>query len=120
MNFIRTRLIQPLRTLLVTVTCALFLLLNVSSALAAGHSTPSKATEGEAQLNKIYDRSEDMLQNGIPSLEQVEKRANEGINEVQGDADKDKMSRPGNSQQAVSVKDQIKKSLEKASIATDE
>lgn len=61
---------------------------------------PSQPTEGEAQLKgieegaqKTVNRSQDLL-----SGEEVTKKSNEGLNEVQGAADIDKMNRPSNSE----------------------
>lgn len=114
MNFIRTRLKQSIRTILVAFTCAILLLSTAFPALAGGQTAPTNPTKGEAPLSDIIDKSEDMIQNGIPSLEKVQKEANNGLNEVQGSADKNKMSRPSNSRQAVSIEERIKTGLEKA------
>lgn len=114
MNFIRTRLNQSIRTVLVAFTCAILILSTALPALAGGQAVPSKITKGETPLNNIIDKSEEILQNGIPSMKQVEKRSNEGLNEVQGSADMNKMSRPDNSRQAVSIEERIKTGLEKA------
>lgn len=114
MNFIRTRLAQSFRTILVAFTCAILIFSNAFPALAGGQTAPSKLTKGEAPLNNIIDKSEDVIQNGIPSLEQVQKEANKGLNEVQGSADMDKMNRPSNSRKAVSIEERIKTGLEKA------
>jgi hypothetical protein len=114
MNLIRTRFIQSLRNLLILFTCAVFLLANTASVLALGQTAPTKLTKGEVQLNKILDKSEKTLQNGLPSLSGEETRANQGINGVQGKADMNKMNRPDNSRQAVSIEDQIETGLKKA------
>lgn len=114
MNFIRTRLAQSIRTILIAFTCAILIFSTASPALAGGKTAPTNLTKGEAPLNNIMDKSQDMLQNGIPSMEEVQKEANKGINEVQGSADMDKMSRPDNSRKAVSIEERIKTGLEKA------
>jgi hypothetical protein len=61
---------------------------------------PSSPTKGEDKLlgieaggQKVVNRSQDLL-----SGEEVTKKSNEGINEVQGAADADKMKRPSNAQ----------------------
>ncbi len=114
MNFIRTRLNQSIRTILVAFTCAILLLSTAFPALAGGKTAPTSLTKGEAPLNDIIDKSEEILQDGIPSMKQVEKRSNEGLNEVQGSADRNKMSRSDNSRKAVSIEERIKTGLEKA------
>ena len=114
MNFIRTRLNQSIRTILVAFTCVILLLSTAFPALAGGKTAPTNLTKGEAPLNDIIDKSEDMIQNGIPSMEKVQKEANKGLNEIQGSADRDKMSRSDNSRKAVSIEERIKTGLEKA------
>ncbi len=120
MNFIRTRLNQSIRTVLIGFTCAILLLSTAFPALASGKAArsnmtaPSSMTKGEAPLNDIIDKSQDVIQNGVPSMEDVQKEANKGLNEVQGSADMDKMSRPSNSRKAVSIEERIKTGLEKA------
>jgi predicted PurR-regulated permease PerM len=114
MNFIRTRLAPSIRTILVAFTCAILIFSTAFPALAGGKTAPTNLTKGEAPLNDIIDKSQDIIQNGIPSMEQVQKEANKGINEVQGSADSDKMNRPDNSRKAVSIEERIKTGLEKA------
>ena len=46
------------------------------------------------------------------SLEETQKKANEGINEVQGDADSEKMKNPSNTR-ATSFEQQVKKAVSK-------
>jgi hypothetical protein len=108
---------QPIH-LFMTVLAGIFLLLTTTvSALAFGFgSTPSKPTDGTVQLEKIEQRAEDVASKVTPgSMKEAEERAKGGINEVQGAADKNKMSRPSNSKGATTVKDQIGKALKKAS-----
>jgi len=114
MNFIQTRLSQSIRTILVAFTCAVLFFSSAFPALAGGQTTPSKLTKGEAPLTDIIDKSEDIIQNGIPSMEEVQKRSNEGLNGIQGSADMNKMNRPSNSRKAVSIEERIKTGLEKA------
>lgn len=112
-TYFYARILRPLRILVIAFTCAVLLFTNVVPALAAGTTTPSKPTEGETQLKKIYDESEKSLNSGLDSIEEVTERAQRGINEVQGGADLDKMSTPENSQEATTFKDQVKKALDK-------
>jgi hypothetical protein len=78
-------------------------------------ATPTSPTEGEEQLRgieaggqKTVNRSQDLL-----SGEEVMRKSNEGLNEVQGAADIDKMKRPSNTQ-AESVEGIIQEKLEEA------
>jgi hypothetical protein len=84
------------------------LLLTASPALAIG-STPSRPDEGTARLDRVYNEAEKAVQpeNALDGDKMI-KRANQGLNEVQKDADAGQMNRPENSRQATSVIDQIK------------
>jgi hypothetical protein len=99
------------------VSAFLFLTAAAPAFAAVGFgSTPSKPTDGTAQLGKIEARSQDIAESKVApgSMEEAEARAQGGLNEVQGAADKDKMSRPSNSQNATTVTDQVGKALKKA------
>ena len=78
-------------------------------------ATPTSPTEGEEQLRgieaggqKTVNRSQDPL-----SGEEVMRKSNEGLNEVQGAADINKMKRPSNTG-AESVEGIIQEKLEEA------
>jgi hypothetical protein len=75
----------------------------------------SNPTKGEEQLTgieagaqKTVNRSQDLL-----SADEVIKRSNEGLNEVQGAADIDQMKRPSNSQ-GETIEGILQNKLEKA------
>ncbi len=93
--------------------CCAFILFSQALPVMAIGSTPSSPTQGEAQLDAVQKRSEDALKDPPLSLKQVQDKANEGINEIQGDADYQKMNRPGNSRQATSVEEQVENVLHK-------
>lgn len=112
-TYFYTHILRPLRLLVVAFTCALLLFFNAAPTLAAGTTSYSKPSEGETQLKKVYDESEKSLNSGLDSMQEVSKRAERGVNEVQGGADLDKMSTPENSQDATTFKDQVKKALDK-------
>ncbi|MBL1174688.1 hypothetical protein [Pantanalinema sp. GBBB05] len=102
------------RFLAATVLCAVMFFANVVPAFALPANTASKSApdKGEAQLEQILDDSENALQNGVPGLKATQGKAQEGINEVQGAADRDKMKRPENAE-ATSVIDRVENALEK-------
>jgi hypothetical protein len=92
----------------VLLTFTLYIAVNTSPALAFGNSS-SKPSEGEAQLNGIYEES---LKAANPdadpqSMKEVQAKNKEGLNEVQGRADIDKMYNPSNSKGST-VMDDIK------------
>lgn len=68
--------------------------------------------EGETQLRSIEREAQEAVLKDPYSREKTQTKANEGLNEIQGSADADKMSRPENAQ-ATSVEDKLKNVLEK-------
>lgn len=104
--------LRPVRFLLAAFAVTILFFTNAFPAFAISAS-PSDPREGEAPINNIYELSEDALKGGPPGEEAVTKAANQGLNEVQADADVDKMSTPENSQEAVTAKEQVENLLEK-------
>jgi hypothetical protein len=104
--------IRPVRFLVGSVICALIFFSNAFPAAAI--SSPKSAPEDSTtQLLETQKKTDEITTEPPPGLEEVKKKANEGINEIQGGADKDKMKRPENTQGATSVEDNILKTLEK-------
>lgn len=114
MSFIQnlTSFFRPIRVLTIAVACALLMFSNAFPAFAIS-SDRSKASDGEVQLDNIYEKSEDALRKGMPNMEEVQEESAKGFNEIQGDADMDKMSRPDNSGQATTAKEQAERALKK-------
>lgn len=102
------------RSFVIVAACAFMLFVNVAPALAIG-STPTRPSEGETRLNDIYKESQDAVrpENALDSDKIIE-RANQGLNEVQKDADIDQMNRPANSREATSAAEQVQRALGKA------
>jgi len=108
--------LRPVRLLLAVCVCALLLISYASPA----YSDPVNITggkksapqEGEAQLRSIEREAQEAVLKDPYSREQTQSKANQGLNEIQGNADIDKMSRPENSQDAISVEDKSKNFLE--------
>ncbi|WP_310486573.1 hypothetical protein [Chamaesiphon sp. VAR_69_metabat_338] len=57
----------------------------------------SDSTEGTVQLDKIEQNTEKALDAPATSLKTIEERSKGALNEVQGAADRNKMSNPSNS-----------------------
>ncbi|BAY81970.1 conserved hypothetical low temperature-induced protein [Calothrix parasitica NIES-267] len=114
MNFTRLKLnnLRPLRFAFATLMCAMLLLSSAlpAAAIGASKSSPDK---GAAQLNEIVDKTQELTENNAPSKKRVIRESNKGLNEVQGAAAADKMNRPSNSQDAVTVEDKVEGFLEK-------
>ncbi|MEL7034327.1 MAG: low temperature-induced protein [Cyanobacteria bacterium J06592_8] len=70
----------------------------------------SMPTQGEASLNDIREESEDITEMSPGTIDESKADGDMGLNLVQGDADKNKMKRPGNSN-ATSVEEKIDEAL---------
>lgn len=106
-------LTASVRPFVIAAVCTLFLFTSVAPALAIGgsNSSPSKGLE---QLNGVQDKSEEAISGDLSSNndgESVMKNSAEGLNGVQGKADKEDMYSPENSS-ATSVEENIEAALE--------
>ncbi|MEG4440239.1 low temperature-induced protein [Microcoleus sp. AT9_B5] len=104
-NFPAKRLV---RTLIAVCFCALMFVSNAFPAFAV----TSSPTKGEDQLLGIEKKSQEVVQKKPMSLEETQEKASKGPNEVQGDADIDKMKNPSNTS-ATSFEQQVKKAVGK-------
>jgi hypothetical protein len=114
MKFFATKLqVRPVRFLVTAIACLFLLISYVPSAFAIGtdRHIPQRGAE---QLNDIEAESQNLTFREPDDLKDVQSRANKGINEVQGDADADKMKNPGNTSGVNTVENQVKNILEKA------
>ncbi|MBD2448005.1 hypothetical protein H6G76_12680 [Nostoc sp. FACHB-152] len=105
-------LLRPVRFLVVAFTCALLLISNAFPAFAI-ESYQSNPTEATTQLLETQKKTDEIGRSAPPGLKKVQEESNKGLNEVQGDADIDKMKRPENSQNATTVEEEIQNVLEK-------
>ncbi|MEG4458671.1 low temperature-induced protein [Microcoleus sp. N9_A1] len=94
------------RSLIAVCFCALMFVSNAFPAFAV----TSSPTKGEAQLTAIEREAQKAVLKDPMSLEETQEKANEGINEVQGDADSEKMKNPSNTR-ATSFEQQVKKAV---------
>ena len=95
------------RLVLTAFVCGL---LFISSAYPA-QATPSKATDGEASLNKIQAKTDNVADSNPRGIKEVTKEAQKGLNAVQGSADADEMISPDETN-ATTVEEQAKNFLE--------
>lgn len=111
---IKTSFLRSVKVLTIAFACTLILLSNAFPAMAIG-AKRSSPTDKTAQLSTIERKSQKAVdpQEGLLTGDEATKEANKGINEVQGAADADKMNTPENSQDAKTVRDEIKNALEK-------
>jgi len=104
------------RTLAVIFTCTLLLFTNAVPAFAATANTTqtkSDPTKGSERLDNVQKKSEEILRHPPLDMKSVQDEANQGLNEVQGAADIQDMSRPSNSQKATSIEEKAEQILEK-------
>ncbi len=117
MNYTQTlnlsQLFRPIQIFMIAAVCSLVMFSNAVPAFAIS-SDRSSPTQGEVQLDDIYEKSEDALRKKMPNMQEVQEESAKGFNEIQGDADLDKMSRPDNSRQATTAKEQAERALKKA------
>jgi hypothetical protein len=104
--------LRPVRFLIVAFTCALLLLSSAvpAFAISSPQSDPEDAT---TQLLGTQRETDKVAKEPPPGLKEVQKKSNEGLNEVQGAADIEKQKRPDNSQGATSVRDEVENFLGK-------
>lgn len=104
-------ILRPVRFLIVAVACALIVFSNAYPAAAIG-SVRSNPSEGEAHLDDIQRKSEEITKRDPLSLKETQREANKGLNEVQGRSNVQQMNRPSNSRQATSMGEKVKDALE--------
>lgn len=85
---------------------------HAAPALAFG-DRPTSPKEGEANLTRIEQKSKDVLRKGPRGMDEVQSRAEGGLNGVQGSADRSKMTSPAKTR-ANTVKDDVADLLKSA------
>ena len=86
LNKLNKWLKSSLRAVLTVLVCGLLFVSVANPAQAA-----SKTTDGEANLNQIQDKTDDVARSNPRGINEITKEAQKGTNAVQGGADTDKM-----------------------------
>ena len=81
---------SALRVVLTAFVCGVLFISLANPVLAA----TSKTTDGEASLNRIQAKTDDVARSNPRGIKEVTKEAQKGLNAVQGSADSDKMISP--------------------------
>ena len=105
--------LAKLRPVVIALACALMVFSVATPAMAFGNSS-SSAGKGLEQLDSVQEKSEEAITGAIDNAndgESVTKNSQEGLNGVQGAANKQNMKSPNNSG-AVSIEENIKEALE--------
>lgn len=91
------------RFLTVIFACTFVFLSSAFPVVAA----TSSLTQGEDALKEVQKESEQVLKSNPRSMEEVQSKAKNGLNGVQGGANMNQMSTPENSQDATSVEERV-------------
>ena len=89
-NKLKNWLKSSMRIAVTVLVCGLLFVSAINPAQAA----TSKATDGEASLNKIQAKTDDVASSNPRGIKEVTKESQKGLNAVQGAADKGKMISP--------------------------
>lgn len=101
-NKLNNWLKSSLRLMLTAIICSL---LFISSVYPVQAATSSKTTDGEASLNRVQAKTDDVARSNPRGIKEVTKAAQKGLNAVQGSADKDKMIGRDEASDATTVKE---------------
>ena len=111
LNFVGS-ILRPVRFVIVVAACAVLLLSSGSPAFAIS-SYKSDPQEGTTQLLETQRKTDEVAKSKPLTRKEVQENSRKGLNEVQGDADMDKMNTPENSQSSTSVEENVQKFLDK-------
>ncbi|MEB3213731.1 MAG: hypothetical protein VKL39_20450 [Leptolyngbyaceae bacterium] len=101
--------LRKVKVLAIAFLCVAVFVMNASPAFAAfGSKSSSHSSEGAAQLDETFQESEKAINRQPQSMSEVQSKAQKGPNEIQGDADMEKMRNSSNSSEDKSVEQQIK------------
>ncbi|MCM1981692.1 hypothetical protein [Lyngbya confervoides] len=102
--------LRALKLMAIAFAFSIFIMANATPAFAFGSSKTSPQ-EGEASLNQIREKSEQVSDSQPRSLKEVQSVAKGGLNGVQGSADKEKMIQPEDAPEASTVRDDIESGI---------
>jgi hypothetical protein len=112
LDFVKSRLQLASRLILVAFACTFIFLFNAFPAFAIS-SYQSEPTEGPTQLLETQRKTDEAAKSPPIGLKETQEKTRRGLNEVQGEADIEKMKTPENSQSATSVEQEVEGFLEK-------
>lgn len=106
--------LRPIRFFVAICTCVFLVFSSAAPALSdtpQPGANPSAPQQGEANLTAIEKEAQKAVLDDPYSRKETQVKSNEGLNEIQGTADADKMKRPENAE-ASSVEEKSKNFLE--------
>jgi glucan phosphoethanolaminetransferase (alkaline phosphatase superfamily) len=101
------------RTLAIAFVAVSLVISFAGPAAAFGKNSRSNPSEGTAQMNDLQETSRRAVKEEPRSRSEVQRKAQRGPNEVQGDADMRGMNVPDNSKKATTVRKQAEEALKK-------
>lgn len=101
------------KTLAIAFIAISLMITTANPAFALGNSSRSNPSEGTAQMNNLQETSRQAVKAEPRNRSQVQRKAQRGPNEVQGDADLHGMNVPNNSKKATTVRKQAEEALKK-------
>lgn len=113
-RFKLSTLLRPIRLFVAVCACVFLVFSSAAPALSdtpQPGAKPSAPQQGEANLTSIEKEAQKAVLDDPYSRKETQVKANEGLNEIQGTADAEKMSRPENAE-ASSVEEKSKNFLE--------
>ena len=111
MEILNTFYNRFVKAFVASAVCALMLLSVASPAMAFG-STPSDRSKGVVEMNEMKETSKDAVRKEPRSTKEVQAKARQGTNAVQGGANLEKMNNSRNSQQSETIEAQAADVLE--------
>lgn len=112
-NRFNSFILRSIRLVVIAFTCAVLFVSNASPAAALGtpNAPRTNTDKGSVQLDDIQAKSEEVTKAPPLSGGETQREANKGLNEIQGDSNKDQMFRPENSR-GTTVTDRVEEALE--------
>lgn len=101
-----------IRFIVAAFTCALLIFSSAAPAMAISASAKSSPTEGEAQLDGVFNKAQDALKSEPLPDENEQKSVDGGDLNVAQQGQKAETNTPANSQGAETVEESIKETLE--------
>lgn len=98
--------VQPLRFIIAASLCAVLVLANTLPAMAVGGSD-----KGGTTLDDIVEKAEQVIRQEPRSMQEVQEKANNSTNTVQGTANKEKMEQSQNSKSGPAMAEDVNKTV---------
>jgi hypothetical protein len=112
LDFVKSKLQLASILILVIFTCSFIFLFHAFPALAIS-SYQNDPTEEPTQLLEIQRKTDEAAKEPPIGMKESQEKTRRGLNEVQGEADIEKMKRPEDSQSGTSVEQEVEGFLEK-------